>query len=154
MHKILISLAAASLAFAASCSGGSPATPAEAVPSVAWPDPILETLDRGGVQVDIFEQGTGTEAKQYDQVSLHYSGWIKNSENVFDSSSWSGAPISFRLGKGEMIAGWDKAVLGMRVGTRARLHIPWKLAYGKRGRPPVIPGQANLVFDVELVEVR
>ena len=154
MHKIIFSLAAASLALLASCSDDTPSTPTEVVPARAWTDPVLETVDHDGVTVDIIEQGTGTEAKEYDQVSVHYRGWIKNTENVFDSSYRSGSPISFRLGTKSVIAGWDKGILGLKVGTRARLHIPWKLGYGKRGNPPVIPGQADLVFDVELVKVR
>jgi len=156
MHKILFGLATVSLALLASCSGDAPpAETGEAVPAMAWSDPVIRTVDKDGVTVDIFEEGTGTEAKEYDQVSVHYTGWVKNTENVFDSSTYSGSPIGFALGTKRVIAGWDKGIMGMKVGTRARLHIPWKFGYGKNGNPMGgIPGEADLVFDVELVKVR
>ena len=153
MQRLLLTLATASLAVVAACSD-EPAPTAEAQPAMAWTDPVIETYDKDGVTVDIFEKGTGTAAQKYDQVSVHYTGWIRNSQNVFDSSAFGGAPISFALGTHQMIAGWDKGLEGMTVGTRARLHIPWKFAYGKAGRAPAIPGEADLVFDVELVKIR
>jgi len=123
------------------------------MPAQAWTDPVLETIQKGELTIDIFEVGTGTVAKDYDRVSVHYTGWIRNSEFVFDSSAEREVPFSFPLGAGKVIAGWDKGIEGLTVGTRARLHVPWQMGYGKRGNPP-IPGEADLVFDIELVGAR
>lgn len=155
MHKFLFGTTVLSLALLAACSGDSTEATKTAQPAMAWTDPVLRTVDKDGVKVDIFEEGTGTEAKEFDQVSVHYTGWIKNTENVFDSSTFSGRPISFALGTKSVISGWEKGILGMKVGTRARLHIPWKYGYGEQGNSMGgIPGKADLVFDVELVKVR
>jgi len=152
MQRLLLP-AAACLALLASCSDEPAAAEGVAQPSMAWTDPVIETIDKDGITVDIFEQGTGAVAHQYDRISVHYTGWIRNSQNVFDSSAFGGRPYSFALGMKKVIAGWDKGLEGMTVGTRARLHIPWKFGYGKAGNGS-IPGEADLVFDVELVEVR
>lgn len=151
MQKLLFILATACLVALGACAD----EPAPIVqPAMAWTDPVIETIDRGGVTVEIFEKGTGTIAEALKQVSVHYTGWIQYSENVFDSSADAGSPISFKLGTKAVIAGWDRGLTGMTAGTRARLYVPSELAYGPKGRHPEIPGNANLVFDVELTKVQ
>ncbi|MEW9571056.1 FKBP-type peptidyl-prolyl cis-trans isomerase [Rhodanobacter sp. Si-c] len=103
--------------------------------------------------------GSGTVANDGDVVQVNYTGWLydANTKNhhgkEFDSSVDSGEPISFTLGAGEVIAGWDQGIGGMRVGGKRTLVIPARLAYGGRGAGDDIPPNATLVFDVELVGV-
>lgn len=104
-----------------------------------------------GVQVEELEVGTGAPAEQGKKVRVFYVGKLKSTGKVFDASTKT--PFSFKLGKGEVIRGWDIGVSGMRVGGRRRLTIPPEKAYGKSGAPPAIPGNATLIFDVQLVGV-
>lgn len=100
--------------------------------------------------------GTGTVAVAGKKVSVHYSGWLDEKGEKgkkFDSSLGSGKPFEFALGAGQVIAGWDQGVAGMKIGGKRTLYIPSALAYGPRGYPPVIPGNASLIFDVELLGV-
>lgn len=104
--------------------------------------------------------GSGAEAVAGTRVTVHYSGWLYQPAapdakgEAFDSSRNSGRPFTFSLGAGQVIAGWDRGVQGMKVGGQRRLVIPHELAYGERGAGGVIPPRATLVFDVELLEVR
>jgi peptidylprolyl isomerase len=86
-------------------------------------------------------------------VRVHYSGYLANGE-MFDSSVERGEPIEFPLGQGRVIPGWEEGIALMNVGDKLRLVIPYFLAYGEEGRPPVIPAKADLTFDVELIEVK
>jgi FKBP-type peptidyl-prolyl cis-trans isomerase len=86
-------------------------------------------------------------------VSVHYTGWLKNGKK-FDSSVDSGEPFSFALGEGQVIKGWDEGVAGMKVGGARTLTIPANMAYGRSGAGGVIPPNATLVFEIELVDVR
>ena len=97
--------------------------------------------------------GSGAEARAGQTVSVHYTGTLTNGQK-FDSSHDRKAPFSFTLGAGKVIKGWDQGVAGMRVGGLRRLTIPAHLAYGARGFPPVIPPNATLIFEVELLDVR
>ena len=97
--------------------------------------------------------GTGKEAKTGDKVRVHYTGTLMNGTK-FDSSRDRNEPFEFTLGKGEVIKGWDQGVVGMKVGGKRKLVIPYDLAYGEAGHPPSIPAKAALKFDVELVEVK
>ncbi len=103
--------------------------------------------------------GTGTHAESGKQVSVHYTGWLfdstatDNKGTKFDSSRDRGQPFRFALGAGQVIAGWDQGVAGMRVGGQRTLTIPPELGYGARGAGGVIPPNATLVFDVELLDV-
>ncbi|MFN2383117.1 MAG: FKBP-type peptidyl-prolyl cis-trans isomerase [Gemmatimonadota bacterium] len=96
--------------------------------------------------------GTGAEAAAGKRVSVHYSGWLTDG-TPFDSSRQRNEPFGFTLGAGEVIPGWDEGVAGMKVGGRRMLVIPADIAYGAEGAGGVIPPNATLVFDVELLGV-
>jgi FKBP-type peptidyl-prolyl cis-trans isomerase FkpA len=112
------------------------------------------------LQVTDLVVGSGAEAVAGKRVTVHYSGWLyepaqpEAKGKPFDSSREAGRPFSFTLGAGQVIAGWDQGVQGMRVGGQRRLVIPQQLAYGERGAGRVIPPRASLVFDVELLDAR
>ncbi len=105
-----------------------------------------------GLQYIDFAPGSGAVAKAGQKVTVHYTGWLKSGAK-FDSSVDRGDPFEFHLGKGQVIKGWDEGVAGMRVGGRRRLIIPSDLGYGARGAAGVIPPNAVLIFDVELLGV-
>jgi FKBP-type peptidyl-prolyl cis-trans isomerase len=106
-----------------------------------------------GLHYIIEEQGNGPKADKHRHVSVHYTGTLENG-TVFDSSYKRNQPISFQLGVGRVIKGWDEGIALLNVGGKARLLIPYFLAYGAEGRPPVIPPKATLIFDVELTDVK
>jgi FKBP-type peptidyl-prolyl cis-trans isomerase len=103
-------------------------------------------------QVDLVI-GTGAEAVAGKRVQVHYTGCLTNGSKS-DSSLDRGKPFEFTLGAGQVIKGWDQGVAGMRVGGKRKLTIGPEMGYGVRGFPPVIPANATLVFDVELLAVR
>ena len=111
------------------------------------------------VKTDI-KQGTGDQAVAGKSVSVHYTGWLYDEKAAdhhgmkFDSSRDRGTPFEFPLGAGRVIKGWDQGVEGMKVGGQRTLIIPASLGYGARGAGGVIPPNAALVFDVELLGVR
>ena len=119
-------------------------------------DPV-DVDDVAALQIIDITMGTGLTASAGRQVSVHYTGWLYDEGAVdhkgeqFDTSIGR-QPLSFTLGTGAVIAGWDQGIAGMRVGGRRRLIIPASQAYGSRGNGP-IPGGSALVFDVELVGV-
>lgn len=103
-----------------------------------------------GLRIHDFESGSGKMPKSGDSVQVHYTGWLPNGTK-FDSSLDRGEPISFVLGQGQVIAGWDEGIKSMKVGGKRQLVIPPNIAYGERGAGGVIPPNATLIFEVELV---
>ena len=106
----------------------------------------------GELMKEDLQLGTGAEAVAGRTVEVEYTGWLLDGKQ-FDSSKGRG-PFTFALGGGQVIKGWDQGVVGMRVGGKRKLTIPPELGYGMRGFPGVIPAQATLVFEVELLSVR
>jgi len=132
------------------------ATPAEKAAQPALPPgipPVAAPLKTQYVmRYQDIQIGTGGEAQPGWVYSVHYTGWLASDGTKFDSSLDRGQPIQFQQGVKRVITGWDQGFEGMRVGGKRRLFIPYQLAYGERGRPPVIPPKAELIFDVELVD--
>ena len=104
------------------------------------------------MQIEDIEVGNGAEASAGHSVSVHYTGWLTNGTK-FDSSLDRGKPFEFALGGGMVIKGWDQGVAGMKVGGKRKLTIPPELGYGANGAGNVIPPNATLVFEVELLGV-
>ena len=126
--------------------------PKTEAPKEASKEPVKEakktTTPSGLTIIEVAPGDAG--AKAGDIVWVHYTGTLKDGTK-FDSSRDRNEPIRFRLGKGEVIKGWDEGVAGMKVGEKRQLVIPSALGYGERGSPPTIPANAELHFDVELV---
>lgn len=114
------------------------------------------TTTASGLIIDEVVVGTGDLAAAGQNVSVHYTGWLffgGERGKKFDSSKDRGDPFEFPLGAGHVIKGWDEGVQGMKVGGKRKLTIPSALAYGSRGAGGVIPPNATLVFEVELLSV-
>ncbi len=131
----------------ASCGGGSSS------PTSATPQPRGEFA-----QTDV-RAGTGAEATPLRRLSVHYTGWLYDpvrpeQKGTQFETSVGRQPFAFTLGAGQVIRGWDQGVVGMKVGGLRRLTLPPELAYGTGGSPPVIPPNATLVFEVELLDVQ
>ena len=117
----------------------------------------LTITTASGLQYIDTQIGDGAEAKPGHQVLVHYTGWLyQNGEQgtKFDSSLDRGQPFAFGLGQGMVIKGWDEGVAGMKIGGKRTLIIPAELGYGSRGAGGVIPPNATLKFDVELLDLR
>jgi peptidylprolyl isomerase len=106
------------------------------------------------LELDDLVVGDGAEATKGKQVEVHYVGVSWRNGEQFDASWDRGDTFKFKLGKGQVIQGWDQGVAGMKVGGRRRITIPPMLGYGKRGAPPVIGPDETLVFVVDLIGVR
>ena len=153
-------LALAAALAATACGGGEPAeqAPASAPAQAATGGEgvsSITTLQKNDTVV-----GTGVEATSGKSVSVHYTGWLYNESapdhkgTKFDSSVDRREPFDFNLGAGMVIQGWDQGVAGMKVGGKRTLTIPPAMGYGARGAGGVIPPNATLVFDVELLGVK
>lgn len=118
-------------------------------------DDKIQTLDVDGhaLKYIIHKQGTGAKAENNKTVDVHYVGQLTDGSE-FDASFSRGSPISFPLGQSRVISGWDAGIALLNVGGSATLFIPYDLAYGEGGRPPQIPAKAELIFYVELMEVK
>ena len=110
------------------------------------------TTDSGLQYIDL-KVGDGREAHVGETAIVHYTGWLKDGTK-FDSSVDRNQPFSFRLGAGRVIKGWDEGVVGMKIGSKRKLLIPPHLGYGSRGAGRIIPPNATLTFDVELLDLR
>jgi FKBP-type peptidyl-prolyl cis-trans isomerase FkpA len=146
-------------AAAAGCGGGDADAPGAAggdagtlsfAPELEVDVDEMEEVD-GGLRYRDLEEGSGEEILQGQVATVHYTGWLPSGEQ-FDSSRGA-APFQFTVGAGDVISGWDEGVPGMRVGGRRQLVIPPDLAYGPAGAGGVIPPNATLVFEVELLAV-
>ena len=104
------------------------------------------------LKIEDLKVGDGAEAVTGKRVTVHYTGWLTNGTK-FDSSVDRMVPFTFDLGSGQVIKGWDEGVKGMKVGGKRKLTIPPQMGYGERGAGTVIPPNATLVFDVELLKV-
>jgi len=143
-----------------------PATPAEGeTADMSGADPVAAAKALGtkteneavtaasGLRYIDVKEGEGAAAKAGDTAVVHYTGWLVDGTK-FDSSVDRGQPFEFPLGAGRVIKGWDEGVAGMKIGGVRKLIAPPDLAYGASGRPPVIPPNATLIFEVELLGVR
>lgn len=126
---------------------GSTAAPGEQQQGTA-----SQTVD--GIKIEDVKEGSGQPVKADDTVSVHYVGTLVENGKKFDSSYDRNEPFTFQLGSGQVIEGWEKGLVGMKPGGKRVLIIPPDKAYGKDGSPPVIPPNAALKFEVELVEVQ
>lgn len=136
------------LFFVTACSSKTEPTPAQ----------IDANSNVKELQIIDLKVGDGHEARTNFRVAVHYTGWLydENAEDhkgkKFDSSFDRKRPFVFSLGNKDVIAGWDKGIVGMKMGGKRRLIIPPHMAYGAKGFPPVIPPNAALVFDIELLQ--
>ncbi|MGQ0601512.1 MAG: FKBP-type peptidyl-prolyl cis-trans isomerase [Anaerolineales bacterium] len=105
------------------------------------------------LKVEKLVEGAGATPKKGDRVRVHYTGWLTNGSK-FDSSVDRNAPFEFVLGVGQVIKGWDEGVAQLKVGDKAKLTIPAELGYGARGAGGVIPPNATLIFEVELLGIK
>lgn len=113
----------------------------------------IDTQDIQDLKIVDVKVGTGAKAKPGELVRVHYTGWLEDGTK-FDSSVDRNEPFEFPLGAGYVIQGWDRGVAGMKVGGVRRLFIPSQLAYGDRGAGSVIPPNATLIFEIQLLGVK
>ncbi|RIL08606.1 peptidylprolyl isomerase [bacterium] len=149
-----VGLLAVGLPALAACGGGAVTTSdgtsvaVDALPGEKAPGGLETTAS--GLQTVVLRAGDGPQAATGQRVQVRYAGYLLDGTK-FDATAEGGAPYTFVLGQGAVIAGWEEAVAMMKVGEKRKLVIPPALGYGAQGYPPVIPADATLVFDVELV---
>ena len=164
MQARLFVVALSALVFAACSKSEKPAAQTESAPTTAGESSAAGTSDTGTpampLQKTDLAPGAGAEIKSGQTALVHYTGWLYDAAapetkgKQFDSSV-GGEPFEFQLGAGHVIPGWDQGVVGMKPAGKRRLVIPPDMAYGERGAGQgLIPPNATLVFDVELVEIR
>lgn len=120
-----------------------------------WPKPETIVLNNNepAVKIEILKEGTGEGAENGNSLKVHYTGMLEDGTK-FDSSLDRGEPFVFTLGAGQVIKGWDKGLLGAKVGEKRRLTIPSELAYGQAGAAGgKIPANATLIFEIEVLEI-
>jgi len=146
-----IPFAAVTLALAVGTGAAFAATPAPATPQTAKVGQKMTTPS--GLEYEDETIGKGPKPTKGQHVTVHYVGTLTNGTK-FDSSRDRDEPFTFAIGEGEVIAGWDEGVMSMHVGGRRKLTIPPQLGYGAHGAGGVIPPNATLIFDVELLDVK
>jgi len=117
---------------------------------------VTHKKTESGLEYEVITEGSGISPRKGQQVTVHYTGWLNNKGEKgtkFDSSVDRKQPFTFVIGVGQVIRGWDEGVSSMKVGETRRLFIPAELGYGSRGAGAVIPPNAGLIFDVELISV-
>ena len=130
-------------------------TPGEKKESTGGPTKVNDSdyeKTSSGLQYYDIKTGAGASPSKGSKVTVHYTGWLTNGKR-FDSSVAKQKPFSFEIGKRRVIRGWDEGVMSMKVGGLRQLKVPSNLGYGSVGSPPVIPKNATLIFEVELLEV-
>jgi peptidylprolyl isomerase len=130
----------------------SPQQPSQNTIAVAVTKGVKTIVTPSGLKYTILKAGKGATPKPGQEVFVHYTGTLTNGKK-FDSSRDRGQPFSFKVGTGQVIPGWDQALSTMKVGDRRKLTIPPKLGYGAAGAGGVIPPNATLIFDVELLKI-
>jgi len=113
---------------------------------------MTESIKNNMLEIETIVEGSGVESKVGDSLTVHYTGMLEDGTK-FDSSVDRGTPFNFILGIGQVIEGWEKGMEGMKVGEKRKLTIQPEYAYGERGVPGVIPPNATLIFEVELLEI-
>ena len=103
--------------------------------------------------IETLKEGAGEVTKVNDKITVHYTGWLEDGAK-FDSSVDRGQPFVFTLGIGQVIQGWDNGMLGAKIGEKRKLTIPPSLAYGETGMNPIIPPNATLIFEVEIINIQ
>ena len=150
MKTVIVIVTIALLALAVVAVAQTAAKPAAGGPTKVTGAPIKTA---SGLEYWDIKVGTGAVAQTGHQVKVDYTGWLTNGKK-FDSSVGTGHPFDFMLGGGQVIKGWDEGVAGMKVGGKRQLRIPPDLAYGAKGAAGVIPPNATLIFDVQLIDVK
>ena len=117
------------------------------------PEPTPTRKFASGLKYQDLKLGKGAAARAGNSLRVHYTGWLAANRKKFDSSRGRNQPFTFKLGAGMVIKGLDEGLVGMKVGGKRKLYIPAALAYGARGVGTVIPANADLVFEVELVGI-
>jgi peptidylprolyl isomerase len=156
--KTALTIGAAFLLTIASLAVGqtTPAKKASARPSATGgPTKVTgePTKTASGLEYWEIKPGTGATAQIGQHVTVDYTVWLSTGKKV-DSSVGTGQPYEFMLGAGQVIKGWDEGIAGMKVGGKRQLRIPPDLAYGAAGKPPAVPANSTLVFDVRLINVK
>jgi len=113
----------------------------------------MQNTTQPELKIEILKEGTGEEAKVGDNIVVNYTGTFENGEK-FDSSLNPGRePFPYTLGQNMVIKGWEMGLLGMKVGEKRKLTIPYELAYGEAGRPPQIPAKSTLIFEIDMLSI-
>jgi peptidylprolyl isomerase len=131
---------------------GMPGRVAKARQTEPTPAP-QEVVTPSGLRYRDLQVGAGAEATKGKTVEIHYTGWLEDNTK-FDASQDPSLPLTFRIGIDDVIQGWHQGITGMKVGGRRRLVVPPELGYGKQGMGRIVPPNATLIFEVELVNVR